>query len=140
MQINVLFIVLDYNSQFLIWVLILRCVLKGKLIILLMLPLSSLVSLYETCVTWLILNLVRYLVRCKLDYYIVIWNPIFSSDVGLLESIQIKFLRFLYLTIMGYYPSFSITYEIILKLFSFCVVTLCRQITSFNYLDKLFLA
>lgn len=58
------------------------------------------------------------LVICKFDYSFIMWNPIYSCNANLIETIQRRFLRFLFFSnLWNHYPSFSISYEILLQIF-----------------------
>ena len=56
-------------------------------------------------------------VRSKLEYASVIWSPIYQNSKTQVESVQRKFLKYMFFKHNGFYPQRGIDHNILLNLF-----------------------
>lgn len=73
----------------------------------------------------------------KLEYCSVIWAPQYAKYTALLESVQRKFLKFLYFKKYNTYPDITVRYSSLLQEFNFITITDRHKRISCLYLYKL---
>lgn len=75
-------------------------------------------------------------VRSHLEYASVVWAPFYGRYVGLIESVQRKFLKFLYFRQVGNYPRRGICNSILLGRFGLQSLGLRRSVARVSFLYK----
>lgn len=76
-------------------------------------------------------------VRSKLEYCSIIWNPLYFKNINLIESVQKKFLKFIYFKVLNSYPPFSLSYLTLLHTFSLTSLSQRRTSNAVQHLHKL---
>lgn len=76
-------------------------------------------------------------VRSKLEYGSLIWNPYYYCHKYALESVQRKFLRFLYFKTRNNYPERGIDNDYLLQCFNLQSLEARRKYYSLSFLHKL---
>lgn len=76
-------------------------------------------------------------VRSKLEYNSIIWNPIYSSHITIIEKVQRKFLKFLSFKIDGIYPANGIENRALCDRFEVKSLELRRTQAGLVFLHKL---
>lgn len=77
------------------------------------------------------------LIRSKLEYGALIWNPIFNNYISNLENVQRKFLKFLSFRIDGVYPLRGTDHAQLLTRHNFTPLRTRRILISITFLFKL---
>lgn len=77
------------------------------------------------------------LVRSKLEYASIIWNPIYDCHITSLENIQRRFLKNLHLKLFGHYPPRGFPHDILLSTFNFNCLLKRRMTQSIIFLYKI---
>ena len=77
------------------------------------------------------------LVRSRLEYASVIWQPYYQVHIDKIEKIQSRYLRFLSFKIDGYYPPFTVSRTSLLTRFVFSTLEHRRFYFSLAFLFKL---
>jgi hypothetical protein len=76
-------------------------------------------------------------IRSHLEYACVVWNPRYQTHVSSIESIQRKFLKYLYLVKFGAYPVRGYAYTCLINEFQLEPLYVRRQIASVLYLHRI---
>ena len=76
-------------------------------------------------------------VRSKLEYCSLIWSPIYNKHIGELESVQRKFLKYLYFKTEGVYPPRGICQQELLTRFEVDSLYIRRCKIAVTFLYKL---
>lgn len=77
------------------------------------------------------------LVRSKLTYCSVVWNPCHKKYIDCIERVQKKFIKFLYFMKHGSYPDRNHSYESLLNEFEFASLRKVREINDLIFLYKI---
>jgi len=77
------------------------------------------------------------LVRSKLEYGSIVWNPIYDQYKLAIEKVQKKFIKFLFFKIDGQYPEKGSSYHLMLEIFKFTSLEKRRTQLSVLFLYKL---
>ena len=76
-------------------------------------------------------------VRSKLEYASVIWSPIYQNSKTQVESVQRKFLKYMFFKHNGFYPQRGIDHNILLNLFDLNSLEFRRNCTALQFLYKI---
>lgn len=76
-------------------------------------------------------------VRSKLEYASVIWSPIYQNSKIQVESVQRKFLKYMFFKHNGFYPERGIDNNILLNLFDLNSLEIRRNCTALQFLYKI---
>lgn len=77
------------------------------------------------------------LVRSKLEYGAVIWNPFYKYEIKLCEKVQIKFLKYMYYKSQHVYPPKDVDIEILMCTFNLDSLKTRRERLLVSFLYKL---
>lgn len=77
------------------------------------------------------------LVRSHLEYCSLIWFPIYGEYKIKIENVQRRFLKFLNLKVLGFYPQRGYNHRTLLNIFNFQSLEARRIVTSLLFLYKL---
>lgn len=80
-----------------------------------------------------IVKLYNALVRPHVEYASIIWSPVAYSNSDMIEKVQKRFLRFLYLRKNKEYP-YLVSYRAMLKTFEFQMLCTRREMQAFLYI------
>lgn len=70
----------------------------------------------------------------KLNYSSIIWSPTYHKYIYLLESLQKRFLKYLFFKKYIIYPDFTISYKCLLNEFNFTSLNSDKKVISLLYL------
>ena len=84
-----------------------------------------------------LLTLYYSFIRSRLEYAAVIWFPIYSTYIQLLESVQRKFLKFVVFLVDGIYPPRGYNHGVLLSRFNCNLLSTRRVISSVKLLHSL---
>ena len=78
------------------------------------------------------------LVRSKLEYGALIWNPNYNNHINMIEKTQRRFLKFLNFQVYGVYPERGFDGGVLLEMFNVPSLKLRRDILTLKFLCNLF--
>lgn len=82
-------------------------------------------------------SLYNSLVRSRLEYACVVWDPLYGVHIGSLEAVQRRFLKFLFYKKHGHYPPQGYEHDRLLDEFGFLSLAQRRKIIGLGLLHGL---
>lgn len=84
-----------------------------------------------------LISLFNALVRSRLDYGSVVWDPLYNIHIIVLESVQRRFLKYLYYRKHRVYPPRGYDHKLLLDEFNTLPLSIHREIANLKFLYKL---
>lgn len=76
------------------------------------------------------------LIRSRLEYASLIWNPFYAIHRNNLENVQRKFLKYLWYRTYNYYPDRGFDHDVLLRNFNFPALATRRSCAGLKFLYK----
>lgn len=76
-------------------------------------------------------------VRSKIEYASIVWFPFYRCHIATIESVQRKFLKFLYFKEYGSYPERGFSHDVLLNTFDVTLLEVRRVISSCTLIYKI---